>query len=113
MSRLRTPDPGEFRHALRLEQPMRVEDDLGGGTDQTWSIVATLYAAIDPLTPSQVFQARQDIERITHRVTMRCRDDVESVWSFARLDRRFLISTVLDPDETRRFLHCYVEEIDP
>ena len=47
---------------------------------------------------------------MTHRITIRSRDDIRSGMRFVGQGRVFEIMTVHDPDETGRHLVCAVRE---
>ncbi|MAS08209.1 MAG: head-tail adaptor protein [Ahrensia sp.] len=101
-------DPGRLRHAMVLEEPVRVADALGGQADN-WQAVATLWAHLEPAA-SVVSRADAEEAEITHRVTLRF--DTR-VWRGRRLragTRIFEIRAVRDLDETGRYLLCLTRE---
>lgn len=102
-------DPGALRSEVALEEAV-VSGDGAGGRVTTWTEVATVFARIVPVSAERSFAADQFVETVTHRVTLRFRDDVTSGMRFARQDRRFAIVAVHDPDETGRYLVCRVRE---
>lgn len=103
-------DPGRLRRELVLETSQRTADGLGGFVE-AWTEIATLYGQIEPVAAREFFGADQTLETVTHRITVRWRDDVLSGMRFARAGRRFDILTVHDPDESGRYLVCRVKEI--
>lgn len=105
-------DPGTFRHELALEAATRLPDGAGGYT-QSWSEVATLFARIEPVSAANRFGADKQTATVTHRVTLRRRDNVRHGMRLSRRDRVFEIVTVHDPDETGRYLVCQVREEQP
>jgi len=102
-------DPGAFRTELVLEEAVP-EGDGAGGSVVEWVEVARLLAHVDPVSARSAFGADQRLETVTHRVTLRFREDVRSGMRFARQGRAFEILTVHDPDETGRYLVCLVRE---
>lgn len=56
------------------------------------------------------YGADQTLEKVTHRVTLRYREDLRSGMRLRKLGRLFDIVTVHDPDETGRYLVCAVTE---
>jgi SPP1 family predicted phage head-tail adaptor len=102
-------DPGRLRLPLTLEAMTAVPDGAGGFT-QSWTAVATLYAALTPVAAERRFGADQALPQVTHTVTLRARPELASGMRFATAGRRFAIETVHDPDETGRFLVCRVRE---
>ena len=55
-------------------------------------------------------EAQQNQETAQHRVLIRHRNDVASGWRFLLDGRELAILTVIDPDQSRRFLSCLCEE---
>jgi SPP1 family predicted phage head-tail adaptor len=108
--RLTFIDPGTLRTELQLEQVTQTPDGLGGKTE-VWNEIAVVFARFEPLSSNQSFNADQDIERATHRITIRARAGVKSAMRFKLGLRFFRIVTVIDPDETGRYLNCYCEEL--
>lgn len=107
--RARRIDPGRLRRLLTLEAMTTVPDGAGGFT-QSWTGVATLHAALEPVAAVPRFGADQALPTVTHTVTLRARADLTSGMRFAAEGRVFPIETIHDPDETGRFLVCRVRE---
>ena len=59
---------------------------------------------------NSIVNADQAIETVTHRITIRKRNDIRSGMRFVKGARVFEIETVHDPDETGRYLVCRVRE---
>ena len=102
-------EPGRLRTELSLRAVTAIADGLGG-FDEEWNEVATVFGRIEPLAADSRFGADQTLETVTHRVTLRHREDVLSGMRFCRQGRVFAIVTVHDPDETGRYLVCRVRE---
>lgn len=103
-------DPGMLRHRIQIQKLVETGDGAGGFED-IWQEIAECSARIEPLSVKQSFIADQADERATHRITIRFRDGVESGQRCVFENRFFRIVTVQDPDETKRYLICRVEEI--
>lgn len=103
-------NPGALRTKLSLEESQPTADGLGGFAE-TWVETATVYGRIEPIIARDEFGADQTLESVTHRITVRWRDDLKSGMRFSKLARRFDILTVHDPDESGRYLVCRVKEI--
>jgi SPP1 family predicted phage head-tail adaptor len=103
-------DPGRFRTELVLETASLASDELGGHVE-SWTEVATVLAAIEPLTATSVFGADQTLEHVTHRISLRARADLASGMRFRKGARVFDIVTVHDPDESGRYQLCRAREI--
>lgn len=102
-------DPGAFRSELVLERCVTGQDSSGGLTE-SWVEYAAVMARVEPVTATSVFGADQTLESVTHRVTLRWRENIASGMRFTKGARRFTIVTVHDPDERGRYLVCRVRE---
>src|SRR5690606_11373279 len=102
-------DPGALRTELALEEAMLVPDGMGGHAEE-WGEIAIVFGMIEPVRASSVFGAGQTLESVSHRITIRYRQGVAGGMRLRRQDRMFDIVTVHDPDETRRYLVCRVNE---
>ena len=105
-------DPGRLRTELSLQAATRVSDGQGGFTE-TWEEIASVFALLEPVESQPVFGADQPLETATHRITLRARADVARGMRFAKGARGFHVLSVLDPDESGRFLVCRTEEVRP
>ncbi|MCT7376067.1 phage head closure protein [Chelativorans salis] len=102
-------DPGRLRTELMLEAAVTTADGAGGHTED-WQVVATVFADVEPVGEASRFGAGQAHETVTHRVTLRFREDVASGMRFVRDGRVLDIVTVRDADETGRYLVCRARE---
>ncbi|MEZ5841427.1 MAG: phage head closure protein [Hyphomicrobiales bacterium] len=104
--------PGRMRHRLVLEAPAGTPDGAGG-RDPAWQEVAILRAAIEPVSAGSRDAADHREIAVTHRIRMRWRADVDGTMRLVKGERPFRILSVLDPDDTHRFLVIDVEEVRP
>lgn len=107
--RARRIDPGRLRLPMTLEALTALPDGAGGYTE-SWTPLATLYAALRPVAAARRLGADQALATVTHSVALRARPDVASGMRLTAASRVFSIETVHDPDETGRFLVCGVKE---
>ncbi|BCP52824.1 head-tail adaptor protein [Kaistia sp. 32K] len=96
-------DPGQLSSRVVLERAVRTADGAGGATI-AWEPVATLWAAIEPVVADESFAADRLSTRVTHRIRIRFRTDLEGGMRIAHRGRVLRIAAWRDPDETRRFL---------
>ncbi len=102
-------DAGRLNQRLGLQQ--RVETpDLSGGIVVSFVEVAQVWGMLEPVGAAMRNLAQQSDETVTHRISLRYRDDIASGWRFTKGTRTFRIITVYDPDETGRYLLCRTEE---
>jgi SPP1 family predicted phage head-tail adaptor len=102
-------DAGLLRTELTIEQASPSPDGMGGFTE-TWTALATVFGRLEPVSARSTFGADQRLETVSHRITIRQRDDVSSGMRFVHKGRVFEIMTVRDPDETGRYLVCETRE---
>lgn len=103
--------PGRLRHQVAIQARTRTSDGQGGATD-TWATVTagTVWAAIEPASGAEVFAAHQLQQRVTHKVTLRYRDEVTTANRLLYGTRVLNIRSVLNPEERQRYLVLLVEE---
>ena len=105
-------DPGQLSARLKLEAPADLSDGQGG-VDDGWTPVAELWGRIEPLRAKAGEVAGAATAPVSHRVTIRYRDDVRHAMRFVHRSRGLVIRALRDPDETRRYLICECEESEP
>lgn len=105
-------DPGRLSARLRLEARAE-EDDGQGGVNGGWTTVADLWGRVEPLRATPREEAGAVIAPVSHRVTIRYRQDVRHEMRFVFCGRSLLVRAVRDPDESRRYLICDCEETRP
>jgi SPP1 family predicted phage head-tail adaptor len=101
-------DPGKLRHLVTLQQPS--ETTTGGETARSWSDVAEVSAAIEPISSREYFLASQPRADVTHRVTIRYRAGIQStrriVWKEGNTTRTL---NLLGPPIDREERHAWLE----
>ncbi|MHB2265908.1 phage head closure protein [Aliihoeflea sp. PC F10.4] len=102
-------DPGRLRTELIVEDVI-VAGDGAGGVTENWVEVATLFAHVEPKRANMRFGADQHQIDVTHRITLRYRQDIFRRMRFRNRERVFEIRSLVDPDETQRYLVCEVRE---
>ncbi len=102
---------GDMRQRVVLEAPARTSDG-GGGADESWQAVATLWAAMKPLTGSERLESETLAGRVSHEIWIRYRSGLTPEMRFRFGERLLDIRAVIDVEEQNRFLRCLVEERD-
>ncbi len=102
-------DPGKLTARLDLETRTEVPDGQGGAT-VAWTVMRSLWAAIEPVSEASQERASAEGVTITHRVWLAFCIDVAIGMRFRKGRRILAIRAVMDPDETRRFIVCRCEE---
>jgi SPP1 family predicted phage head-tail adaptor len=101
---------GALRHRLVLEPP-RDEADGFGGFVRTYVAGPMLWGEIAPVRAADRFVAGRDEWTLTHRVTMRRRDDVKPGVRLRFGARIFLVHAARETDARGDRLVCHCEEI--
>jgi len=65
-------DPGALNHRVTLETPVEIPDGAGGVT-RGYATVATLWAAVTPVSARGDVEAASLAANVTHRVLVRFR----------------------------------------
>jgi SPP1 family predicted phage head-tail adaptor len=101
---------GALRHRVTIEAPVDSPDGSGGFT-RAYAPLAQVWARIEPTSAREQFVEQRLEQARTHLVVIRWRADVEAQMRFDFRGRKLFVRNLVDPDETRRFLHCECEEI--
>lgn len=102
---------GDLRERVTIERVTLV-DDGGGGVDETWVEVATVWGKVRPLSGDERVEADAISGALTHEIHMRWRSDVGPDMRLRVGTRLFDLRVVMDPDNRQRFLRCFGEERD-
>jgi SPP1 family predicted phage head-tail adaptor len=105
---------GKLRHRIEIQQPVGTTRDGAGakkGKDrQAWTVLARLWAAVEPLAGRELYNAQQVQPNLSHRVRVRYLDGVKAKMR-VKHDRRYLnIETVINLEERDRELHLMCTE---
>jgi SPP1 family predicted phage head-tail adaptor len=103
------PTIGQMRKRIRIEQPVRIGDGIGGGFI-TWQPVDTVWAALDPITGNEAVQANRISALITHQAWMRYRTGITTDMRLVFGIRRFNIVMAINHQERGRRLRLLLEE---
>jgi SPP1 family predicted phage head-tail adaptor len=102
---------GSLRQRLAIERMSRLPDGSGGAL-ASWTVVATVWGAIQGLQGSEDFAADAVQSEARHRIIVRYRDDIGPADRFRFDDRVFEIVSAADPDGRKRRLVCTCIEKD-
>lgn len=102
---------GELRERLSLEAPSRSSDG-GGGSDVTWTEVASVWARLRPRSGDESLSLDRVAGRVRHEIVIRYRSDVTLAMRFRAGSRVYDIRAAFDPDGRRHWLQCMAEERD-
>lgn len=65
---------GKLRHRVAIERIVRTQDEDTGATTETWTEVAKVWAAIEPLSAREFVQSAAGQSEVTARITIRTRE---------------------------------------
>lgn len=99
-----------LRHRVTIQSPVAAVNGYGERIT-TWSTVAVVWAAVEPLRGREFFDAEQTQAEISHRVIMRYRTGMESTMRLLHLTRVLHIGTIIDVDERHRELQLMCREM--
>lgn len=102
---------GDLSHLLTLQE-RTLTPDGGGGFTMVWQDVAsvpTLYAAVEALSGGERQEALQLVSAVTHRITLRYREDVSADMRFVEGSAVYYIMSAQDPDGTKKRLQVIAE----
>jgi len=100
---------GELRSRLALEIPQRISDGAGGAAT-SWLEIAKIWANVTPVSASEQRSAEQRAEKITHRITLRYRNDIDATMRFTGDGRIFEIEAIFNEAERDQWLVCHCVE---
>ena len=100
---------GAMRHRVKL-QSSTLAADAAGGNVQTWADVATIWAAITPLSGQESFTAQQFAAKVSHWVLIPYRSGVTAQMRLLYGARAFNIQSVVNVDERNHVLKLLCEE---
>jgi len=101
---------GELRHRVTIQEKV-VTVDAYGGEVITWSTVATVWAAVEPLWGREFLEGRRQENEISTRIRIRYREgltpSMRVVWGF----RAFDIESVIERESRRREIWLMCREL--
>ena len=104
--------PGDLRERIMIKQITTTSDSAGGFTDSGSSALATVWAAVEPLSGRELLAAMQAQSEITVRVRMRYRSDITSAMQILHGAKVYeIVSPPIDVDGRRRELELMCKEI--
>lgn len=100
---------GDLNKRITLQAPTKVSDSMGGFVN-SYSDMATVYAAIWPVSASDTIQANATVMVISHRIRIRYRSVLKTSWRIKFGNRYFTIVSITCPNEAREWLDIMCKE---
>lgn len=101
---------GDLRHEVYLQAPSKSFDSEGAEVI-TWTTIATVWAAVVPLTGREYYEAKALNAELTHKVTIRYRRNVQTTWRVLYGSRALGIVSVADVEERHEQLELLCKEV--
>jgi len=97
-------EAGRLRHRVRIEQLENlldsnggvIQDEETGQVAQEWAEVATVWAAIEPLSAREFIQSQATQSQITARIIIRFRDGLNAAMRLVHV-RRDIADVIYNP----------------
>lgn len=102
---------GDFNARLEVQSSVDIDDGCGGTTG-SWQLAFEVWAKIVPVKGVLITEADSQRATQTHWIYIRKNSAISSKNRFQNGQRVFEIQTIIDPDESGRFMKCYVREIE-
>jgi SPP1 family predicted phage head-tail adaptor len=100
---------GKMRNWTEVYNPVRISDGALGNKREDRHVIS-LWSRIEPVSGREIFRYQHLEQELTHKVTIRYRQDIRQ-GMFLRWDNRdFYILTVIDKNERKEFLELICRE---
>lgn len=106
-------DPGKMRHRITFQYFVGESDSFGDpllADDTQWKDLATMWAAIDPISGKEFYAAEQSQSEVSHKVRCRYRAGITSAMRIKYGTRIFSILSVIDWEERHESLLIMCKE---
>ena len=107
-------DPGKMRHRITFQKFNGEKDSFGDplqADDSNWTSVATVWAAIDPLSGREFYAAQQSQSEVTHNIRCRYRAGLNTAMRILYGSRKFSIVSIIDWEERHQSLLIKCKEL--
>ena len=100
---------GKLRYRVDLQSGTESSDGAGGCT-VAHKTIAQIYADIRPSGGSEQYRQGKIQEKVTHKIFIRFREEIDSSWRIQYEGRTFQIKNIINVQERDRFLQLLCEE---
>jgi len=100
---------GGMRKQVRI-QNRSVTQDSFGGVEESWVDLGTRMAEIVPLSSRELWYASQIESNATHKCTLRYFNGLTVQCRFIVDEKKYEVSSVLNPDGRKRWHECTIVE---
>lgn len=101
---------GRLRHRVAIQRRVLAQD-TSGNTTHTWANIATVWAAIEPLSTREFIAAQSVQSEVTARIVIRYRANIDASMRIVHKDKIYNIHGILaDKDSGLEYLTLPVSE---
>ena len=103
---------GRLRHRVTIQNRVETQGPTTGAIAVSWADVATVWAAVEPLSAREFIAAQATESQVSARITIRYRAGITPKMRVAHGDTLYDIAGVLsDPKSGREYLTLPVSEV--
>ena len=100
---------GRLRHRVTIEAPATAQDPTTGAMTTSWQTLATVFAAIEPLSVRDLIAAQAVKSELAARIVIRHRTDITPACRIKHGAKLYqIIGLVPDADSGREYLTIMV-----
>ena len=92
---------GPYRHRVNIMTRTQGLDEYGAPMPDGWSVLATVWAAIEPLRGREFFDSLQEQSDATYNIRLRYRADLTTDMHIWHGDKKYNIEAVLQDNRSR------------
>lgn len=102
-------ESGKLRHRVQIQSATEARD-AHGQMIKTWTLVATVWARIEPLRGKEYIEAQASTATVTHKIKMRHRT-LTVGQRLVHAARTFNIENIINPNELDVLLEVMCTEV--
>jgi len=102
-------NPGDLRHRIIFQRLVETTNEVGE-TVQTLEDYATVWAAIEPTTGREYYEAQKLQPELTYKITVRYLEGITPDMTIKFKDRTFRITSIINPKELNERLEIMCTE---
>ena len=100
---------GDLNKYITIQHPTKASDGMGGFTE-TFTDADSIFAAIWPISATELVRSMQQTMEITHRIRIRYRSAFRPDWRIKFGNRYFNIVSIINPNEKNELLDLMCRE---
>lgn len=101
---------GGMRFKVRI-QNRSIQQDSFGAVEESWIDQGVRMAEVVPLSSRELWYASQIESNATHKCTLRYFDGLSPQCRFIIDEKKFEVSSVINPDGRKRWHECTIVEV--